>query len=206
MKNIEDWRRRIDEIDRQLVELLNERSQCAAEIGHIKQQANLPLYQPEREKEVLARMPRGITTGRCRIRPSAGCSSAYLTKRAPSSGMRWNPAGRQRTIRRKNNGRAVGKKLFPGRKHMVVVMHQGATDEQIQKVIDRLTSLGFDVHRSTGACDDGSRRGRRARRITTSANLSCSMACAKSCASRSPTSLPAARFAPKGRSFNSGKA
>jgi 3-deoxy-7-phosphoheptulonate synthase len=30
-------------------------------------------------------------------------------------------------------------------------MHQGATDEQIQKVIDRLTSLGFDVHRSTGA-------------------------------------------------------
>jgi chorismate mutase len=54
VKNIEDWRRRIDEIDRQLVELLNERSQCAMEIGHIKQQANLPLYQPEREKEVLA--------------------------------------------------------------------------------------------------------------------------------------------------------
>src|SRR5580704_2756624 len=34
---------------------------------------------------------------------------------------------------------------------MVVVMHQGATEDQIQKVIDRLTSLGFDVHRSTGA-------------------------------------------------------
>jgi chorismate mutase len=54
MKNIEDWRRRIDEIDQKMVELLNERSQCAAEIGHIKQQAGLPLYQPEREKEVLA--------------------------------------------------------------------------------------------------------------------------------------------------------
>jgi chorismate mutase len=54
VKNIEDWRRRIDEIDQQLVELLNERSQCAMEIGHIKQQANLPLYQPEREKQVLA--------------------------------------------------------------------------------------------------------------------------------------------------------
>jgi chorismate mutase-like protein len=53
-KTIEDWRLRIDEIDRQLVELLNERSQCAAEIGHIKVQANMPLYQPEREKEVLA--------------------------------------------------------------------------------------------------------------------------------------------------------
>jgi 3-deoxy-7-phosphoheptulonate synthase len=30
-------------------------------------------------------------------------------------------------------------------------MQQGATDEQIQHVIDRLVSLGFDVHRSTGA-------------------------------------------------------
>jgi 3-deoxy-7-phosphoheptulonate synthase len=34
---------------------------------------------------------------------------------------------------------------------MVVVMQQGATDEQIQNVIDHLVALGFDVHRSTGA-------------------------------------------------------
>jgi 3-deoxy-7-phosphoheptulonate synthase len=33
---------------------------------------------------------------------------------------------------------------------MVVVMQAEATDEQIQKVIDRLVSIGFDVHRSTG--------------------------------------------------------
>jgi 3-deoxy-7-phosphoheptulonate synthase len=33
---------------------------------------------------------------------------------------------------------------------MVVVMHSGASDEQIQHVIDRLVSNGFDVHRSTG--------------------------------------------------------
>ncbi len=33
---------------------------------------------------------------------------------------------------------------------MLVVMQQGATDEQIQGVIDRLVSLGFTVHRSTG--------------------------------------------------------
>jgi chorismate mutase-like protein len=51
--SLADWRRRIDEIDRQLVELLNERSKCALEIGKLKQQANLPLYQPDREKEVL---------------------------------------------------------------------------------------------------------------------------------------------------------
>ncbi len=34
---------------------------------------------------------------------------------------------------------------------MVVVMHEGASDEQIQRVIDRLVAMGFDVHRSTGA-------------------------------------------------------
>jgi 3-deoxy-7-phosphoheptulonate synthase len=33
---------------------------------------------------------------------------------------------------------------------MLVVMQQGATEQQIQSVIDRLVELGFDVHRSTG--------------------------------------------------------
>src|SRR6202795_3920455 len=50
---LSDWRRQIDEIDRKLVELLNQRSRCALEIGKLKQGENLPLYQPEREREVL---------------------------------------------------------------------------------------------------------------------------------------------------------
>ncbi len=33
---------------------------------------------------------------------------------------------------------------------MVIVMQRGATDEQIERVIDRLMREGFDVHRSTG--------------------------------------------------------
>src|SRR5262245_21933951 len=52
--SLSDWRRRIDELDPKLVELLNERSRCALEIGKLKQQQSLPLYQPDREKEVLA--------------------------------------------------------------------------------------------------------------------------------------------------------
>ena len=56
--NLSDWRRRIDEIDKKLVELLNERSHCALEIGKLKQAANLPLYQPDRENEVLANAER----------------------------------------------------------------------------------------------------------------------------------------------------
>jgi 3-deoxy-7-phosphoheptulonate synthase len=34
---------------------------------------------------------------------------------------------------------------------MVVIMQEGATEQQIQHVIDRLVSMGFDIHRSTGA-------------------------------------------------------
>jgi 3-deoxy-7-phosphoheptulonate synthase len=33
---------------------------------------------------------------------------------------------------------------------MVVVMQSEASEEQVQKVIDRLVALGFDIHRSTG--------------------------------------------------------
>lgn len=52
---IEDWRRRIDEIDQKLVELLSERARCALEIGHLKRAASLPLYQPDREQQILER-------------------------------------------------------------------------------------------------------------------------------------------------------
>ena len=50
---VEDWRRKIDEIDRKLVELLNERSHCVLEIGRLKKVDGTPLYQPDREKQVL---------------------------------------------------------------------------------------------------------------------------------------------------------
>lgn len=55
-KNIAEWRKRIDEIDAELVRLLNERSQCAVEVGRIKRAAQMPLYQPEREREILNRV------------------------------------------------------------------------------------------------------------------------------------------------------
>ena len=55
---IDEWRRRIDEIDRKLVELLNERARCALEIGRMKHREALPLYQPEREREILENVAR----------------------------------------------------------------------------------------------------------------------------------------------------
>ncbi len=51
--DISDWRKRIDGVDRKLVELLNQRSRCAAEIGKLKRKNGQPVYRPEREREVL---------------------------------------------------------------------------------------------------------------------------------------------------------
>ena len=53
MSDLDGWRRRIDEIDLQLVKLLNERSNCAVEIGHIKKTLSLPAWAPAREAEIL---------------------------------------------------------------------------------------------------------------------------------------------------------
>lgn len=53
MSDLDGWRKRIDEIDQQLVKLLNERSQCAVEIGHLKKKGGMPAWQPEREAEIL---------------------------------------------------------------------------------------------------------------------------------------------------------
>jgi len=57
-REIEQWRRRIDMIDEQLMRLLNGRSAAALEIGRIKRALGLPIYSPEREAWILDRMMR----------------------------------------------------------------------------------------------------------------------------------------------------
>jgi chorismate mutase-like protein len=47
-----EYRERIDEIDRRLVELLNERTSIVEEIGRTKREAALPIYEPKREGQV----------------------------------------------------------------------------------------------------------------------------------------------------------
>jgi chorismate mutase len=60
--DISDWRDEIDRIDEELVKLLNKRSQCALEIGHIKHELNIPVYSPNREAEVIRHVT-GINQG-----------------------------------------------------------------------------------------------------------------------------------------------
>jgi chorismate mutase len=48
--DIAEWRKRIDELDRQIVSLISERARAAQAIGQIKRVDSLPVYEPNREK------------------------------------------------------------------------------------------------------------------------------------------------------------
>ena len=50
--DISDWRKQIDELDRRLVELLNQRAHAAQEIGKLKRNTRMPIYEPDREKVI----------------------------------------------------------------------------------------------------------------------------------------------------------
>lgn len=49
---LQESRARIDELDRQLVELLNRRTRIVEDIGRAKEAAGLPVYEPNREEDV----------------------------------------------------------------------------------------------------------------------------------------------------------
>jgi chorismate mutase len=52
--DISDWRKKIDDLDRTLVEVLNQRASAVMEIGRLKRDLSMPIYEPDREREVLA--------------------------------------------------------------------------------------------------------------------------------------------------------
>jgi len=51
---LDQLRVQIDEVDRDIVKLLNERMRVVEDIGRIKRLAGLPIYEPKRESEVFA--------------------------------------------------------------------------------------------------------------------------------------------------------
>ncbi|HUB19458.1 MAG TPA: chorismate mutase [Acidobacteriaceae bacterium] len=50
--DIAEWRRRIDELDRQIVLLISERAAAAQAIGRLKRETDLPVYEPNRERVI----------------------------------------------------------------------------------------------------------------------------------------------------------
>ncbi len=59
--DISDWRKKVDELDRRLAALLNERAAAVVEIGRLKRNTGMPIYEPDREREVIANVHRSST-------------------------------------------------------------------------------------------------------------------------------------------------
>lgn len=55
---LDEWRTRINEIDRQLLRLLNQRAALAVEIGQAKRDSGASVHVPEREQEILEELLR----------------------------------------------------------------------------------------------------------------------------------------------------
>ncbi|MDP9150164.1 MAG: prephenate dehydratase [Myxococcota bacterium] len=53
---LDDLRKRIDELDDGILRLLDERAQIVGEVARVKRAANVPTYDPERERQVLDRL------------------------------------------------------------------------------------------------------------------------------------------------------
>lgn len=51
---LEEFRVMIDDVDRRIVALLNERTSVVENIGLVKRDARLPVYEPKREDQVFA--------------------------------------------------------------------------------------------------------------------------------------------------------
>jgi chorismate mutase len=69
--DIEDWRQKIDELDRKLVELISERARAAVAIGKLKRDTSMPIYEPDRERVVFENVQavnRGPLAGRDLVR------------------------------------------------------------------------------------------------------------------------------------------
>ncbi len=52
-KQLKPLREKIDEVDAQILDLLNQRARLAQQVGHLKANTNAPVFRPEREAQVL---------------------------------------------------------------------------------------------------------------------------------------------------------
>ncbi len=56
MKDIADWRNEIDELDRRIVALLNQRAECVLHLAPLKRRRQIEILDEERENDVLRKL------------------------------------------------------------------------------------------------------------------------------------------------------
>jgi chorismate mutase len=62
-RKLEEHRIAIDDLDRRIVELLNERTRVVEDIGRVKRSAQLPIYEPRREDQVYENISQASADG-----------------------------------------------------------------------------------------------------------------------------------------------
>ena len=70
----DDWRKRIDDLNDELIALLNRRAVFAAEIGKIKKAKGLPVFDAGREESVLTRVSEMAASAGGPLPPESVCN------------------------------------------------------------------------------------------------------------------------------------
>lgn len=152
--NLGDWRSRIDDLDNQILNLLNQRAEAALRIGDLKRRQDTPSYAPEREAEIFRRLvasnpgPLGAETVRaiwtevlsgCRALESATVI-AYLGPPATfthqAARQRFGSAAEYRPVRTIVD---VFEEVERGGAHYGVVPVENTTEGAVNVTLDRLT-------------------------------------------------------------------
>ena len=60
-EKLKEYRVYIDDLDRRITQLLNERTRVVEDIGRVKRNADMPVYEPDREERVFANV-RSVTS------------------------------------------------------------------------------------------------------------------------------------------------
>ena len=53
---ISDWRQKIDEIDKEILELLNNRIECVISVAQLKKEKGIPIYSADREAKIFQKL------------------------------------------------------------------------------------------------------------------------------------------------------
>lgn len=95
-ESLDDVRRRIDDIDAEIVRLLNARADCAQAIGRLKEDASKPYFTPEREHEIFDRLResvQGPLHGKQLVAIFREIISAARSAEKPLTVAYWGPEG-----------------------------------------------------------------------------------------------------------------
>ena len=167
--NLDDWRSRINDLDEQILNLLNQRAHAALHIGELKRQQDLPYFVPEREAQVLdrlvARNRRSAAGGGGRaiwreILSACARAGASADRRVP------RPAGHLHAPGRARSASAPPRSSVPvrtiaeifdeverGRAEFGVVPVENSTEGAVNVTLDRLLDYRPAITRRADAGD-----------------------------------------------------